>query len=153
MTKEITQTKQEVRDHLSMIGEYSVCAELHKRGIDANITYGNKKAVDIVILNDGRYWKVEVKTSKEKTTPTSFFQKYYDAEKAHPDFWVSVHYDPKTLGTVFYVLTHEEVKREQMIVNKMDKCEHIDGFDKIPYTQLESYKEKWETILNVVNNS
>jgi len=150
MTKEI---KQEARTFLSMAGEYGVCSELNKRAIDANITYGNKKAVDITITKGNKVWKVEVKTSKEKTTPTNFFQKYYDEEKKHPDFWVSVHIDAKTLQTDFYVLTHEEVKREQMIVNKMDKCEKINGFDKIPYTQLEPYKDKWETIINVVSNS
>jgi len=152
MAKKLNEQTKE-KEMLSMAGEYGVCSELYKRGIQASITYGNAKAVDIVIIKGNKAWKVQVKTSKEKTTPTGFFQKYYDEEKAHPDFWVSVHFDPKTLQTDFYVLTHEEVKREQMIVNKMDKCEEVkDGFDKIPYVQLEAYKDKWETIINVVSN-
>jgi len=147
------QEKQEVKTDIGMVGEYGVCAELHKRGIHASITYGNAKAVDVYIIKGNKAWKVQVKTSTKKTAHTKFFQDYYDEQKPHPDFWISVHFDPKTLQTDFYVLTHEEVKREQMIVNGMDKCEYIDGFDKIPFKQLEPYKDRWETILNVVNNS
>ena len=34
---------------LGMAGEYSVCAELLKRGHIASITVGNAKAVDIIV--------------------------------------------------------------------------------------------------------
>ena len=58
-----------------MAGEYGVCAELFKRGFDANITYGNMKATDIIILMpDKTYRRIEVKTSRETRFVTGFFQ-------------------------------------------------------------------------------
>ena len=40
------------KQQLGMAGEFSVCAELLKRGHNASITMGNAKAVDIVILKE-----------------------------------------------------------------------------------------------------
>ena len=37
------------KQRLGMAGEYSVCAELLKRGHNASITMGNAKAIDIVV--------------------------------------------------------------------------------------------------------
>ena len=67
---------------LGMAGEYSVCAELLKRGHNASVTMGNAKAVDIVVFQqDNTYRRIEVKTSRNKRFVTGFFQKYYDINK------------------------------------------------------------------------
>lgn len=76
------------KQRLGMAGEYSVCAELLKRGYNASITMGNAKAVDIVVLlQDQSFRRIEVKTSRNKRFVTGFFQKYYDkTQTQHPDF-------------------------------------------------------------------
>ena len=52
------------KQRLGMAGEYSVCAELLKRGYKASITMGNAKAVDIVVfMQDKTFRRIEVKTS------------------------------------------------------------------------------------------
>ena len=131
---------------LSLAGEYGVCSELAKREIRASITYGNQKSADIIITRDKKAYVVEVKTSKTKRIVTGFFQKYHTPETPHPDFWVIVHINPDTLSSDFYVLTHEEMAKEQMIRNNMTTWEHINGVDNIMLSQLEEYKNKWETI-------
>ena len=58
-----------------MAGEFGVCSELHKRGYDASITLGNKKAVDIYVVTAGnRQFCIEVKTSRNPRIVTGFFQ-------------------------------------------------------------------------------
>ena len=83
---------QEEKSFLSMAGEYGVCSELHKRKIAANITLGNEKAVDVVIISDNDVWKIQVKTTNKNKFVTGFFQKFLTPETTpKPDFWVLVH--------------------------------------------------------------
>ena len=99
---------QDEKYSLNMAGEYGVCAELHKREITANITLGNKKAVDIVIISDNKVWTIEVKTTNRNKFVTGFFQKFPTPDTMPcPDFWVLVHICPKTFLTGFFVLTHK----------------------------------------------
>ena len=37
---------------LNLAGEFAVCSELAKRNIQANLTLGNKKSVDLIILKE-----------------------------------------------------------------------------------------------------
>lgn len=143
------QSKEE-KDFLNLAGEYGVCSELQKRGISASITYGSAKAADIIITRNSRAWVIEVKTTKDKKTVTGFFQKFGTPETPHPDFWVIVHIDPQSLQSNFYVLTHKEMAKEQMIVNKMTEWVKINGVDNIQLAQLEKYKGKWDTISNLL---
>lgn len=39
-------SKTEEKYFLNIAGEFAVCSELAKRNIQANLTFGNKKAVD-----------------------------------------------------------------------------------------------------------
>ena len=135
------------KQQLGMAGEYSVCAELLKRGYNASITMGNAKAVDIVVfLQDQTYRRREVKTSRNKRFVTGFFQKYYDKTQTyHPDFWVLVYIDDEN-NSHFYVLTHEEMGDVQMKRNEMDTWEQINGCDNVLLRDIESFIDKWEKI-------
>lgn len=132
---------------LGMTGEYSVCAELLKRGCNASITMGNAKAVDIVVfMQDSTYRRIEVKTSRNKRFVTGFFQKYYDINQSpHPDFWVLVHIDENN-ESHYYILTHEEMGNVQMKRNEMDVWEKIDGCDNVLLKDIELFENKWEKI-------
>lgn len=139
--------------NLSKAGEYGVCAELSKRGFNASVTIGNAKATDIVIyLEDHTFKRVEVKTSRRTRFVTGFFQKYFDNCRIHPDFWVLVHIDAENVSH-YYVLTHEEMAEVQMKRNEMDEWERIVGCDNVLLRDLEPFKEKWETITSIKENS
>ena len=43
---------QEERYFLNIAGEFAVCSELAKRNIQANLTLGSKKSVDLIILKE-----------------------------------------------------------------------------------------------------
>ena len=62
---------------LGMAGEYAVCSELLRRGINASITMGNAKATDVVVfcktVNGNSYKKIEVKTTQTTKFVTNFF--------------------------------------------------------------------------------
>ncbi len=135
------------KQRLGMAGEYSVCAELLKRGHNASITMGNAKAVDIVVfMQDNSYRKIEVKTSCNKRFVTGFFQKYYDRTKSlHPDFWVLVHID-EDYKSHYYILTHEEMGNAQMKRNEMDTWERIVGCDNVLLKDIEQFEDRWEKI-------
>lgn len=134
---------------LSMAGEYGVCAELSKRGYDASITLGNAKATDVVIfLEDKSFRRIEVKTTRSTRFVTGFFQKYYDKDKIHPDFWILVQIDAENVSH-YFILTHEEMGKVQMDRNEMDDWERIEGCDNVLLRDLEPFKEKWETIESI----
>ena len=134
---------------LSMAGEYGVCAELCKRGFDASVTMGNAKATDIIIfMKDKSYRRIEVKTTRSTRFVTGFFQKYYDKDIIHPDFWVLVQIDAENISR-YFILTHEEMGIVQMDRIEMDDWERIEGCDNVLLRDLEPFKEKWETIESI----
>ena len=138
---------------LSMAGEYGVCAELLKRGFDASITMGNAKATDVMIfLDDKSFRRIEVKTTRSTRFVTGFFQKYYDKDKIHPDFWALVQIDEEN-NSHYYILTHEEMGEVQMKRNEMDKWEKIDGCDNVLLRDLDSFKEQWDKFENIKENA
>ena len=137
----------EEKHFLNLAGEYAVCSELAKRSIQANLTLGNKKAVDIIVLlNENKAKTIEVKTTNKNRIVTGFFQKYKTPETPHPDIWIMVIID-KLLSTRFFILTHEEVAMTQMKVNKLDNwAENKGGVDNIPIKDLLEFENKWEKI-------
>ncbi|MFZ1075763.1 MAG: hypothetical protein WAN50_05315 [Minisyncoccia bacterium] len=50
---------------VSIAGEFAVLSQLALRGYDANLTLGNTKSVDILVLDpdNGKLWQLEVKTN------------------------------------------------------------------------------------------
>lgn len=139
---------QQGKQLLGMAGEYSVCAELLKRGYNASITMGNAKAVDIVVfMQDKTYRKIEVKTSQGSSIVTNFFQKYFDKSQGdHPDFWILVHID-SLLNSRYFILTHEQMGNIQMSSNKMNNWEKVEkGCDKVLLVDLAQFENRWEKI-------
>ena len=58
------------KNTISLAGEFAVLSQLALRGIDANLTLGNTKSVDILASNPatGSMFRIEVKTSKITST-------------------------------------------------------------------------------------
>ena len=133
---------------LGMTGEYSVCAELLKRGYNASITMGNAKAVDIVVLlQDNTYRRIEVKTTQGTKFVTNFFQKkYFDPSQSHPDYWVLVHVDSNN-NSRFFVLTHQEMGDVQMQRNGMNSwAQNQGGVDNVLLKHIIVFENQWDKI-------
>ncbi len=137
------------RSFLSMAGEFGVASELNKREFSCSVTYGNTKAMDIIVLSKSdpnKYAVVEVKTTNTGKFVTGFFQKYYDPSVSHPDFWIFVHID-ESLQSQYYIFTHEEVSKLQMQVNKMTTICQIKGCDNIPLKNLQTGLNTWNKLI------
>lgn len=111
---------------LGLAGEYLVCAELLMRGYKAQLTLGNAKAVDIILLDNKShtYKTIEVKTSMHTSHVITNFAKYIDhntgkLKTIHPDFWIFVQFTNQqgVLNPVFYIATHQEVNNLQFTRN------------------------------------
>lgn len=61
------------RNSIAIAGEFAVLSQLALRGIDANLTLGHTKSVDILASNPqtGSMFKLEVKTSYDQKPTTS----------------------------------------------------------------------------------
>ena len=134
--------------HLSLAGEYAVCSELCKRGLDVSITFGNAKATDVILHHhpNGTYKRIEVKTSQTGRFVTNFFQKYYDKTlNNRPDYWVLVYID-KNGQMHYYVFTHEELGEIQMKRNGMTTWGKVNGCDNVLLRDIAVYEDCWEKI-------
>ncbi len=133
---------------LSLAGEYAVCSELLKRQIFCALTFGNAKAADIVITAPNAKTRiVEVKTSSSNRFVTGFFQKYPTPQTVpHPDFWVVVRIDSISHATRFFVLTHSEMAKVQMLRNKMRKWSRVNGVDNVLLKHVIPFENRWDKI-------
>lgn len=133
-----------------MAGEYGVASELCKRGYDASITFGNAKAIDVIITDLNKcnhYITIEVKTSRSNRFVTGFFQKYGVQTTKHPDYWVLVHIDKNNISH-HYILTHQEMGNIQMQRNGMTTWGPIvKGCDNILLSQIQQYMDQWNKIV------
>lgn len=130
---------------IGIAGEFRVLSECLLRGYNASITFGNAKATDLIVFHpDNSYSRVEVKTSKNgRNFVTGFFPKYIDESRLHPDFWVF--YLPRKIETsepdYFYILTHDEVRELQLMMNKGSITEPGKGVDNITLKLLQERVE------------
>ena len=140
-------TRSQQKYQLGMAGEYGVCSEILKRGMDASITMGNAKAVDILVFcPNGTLRRVEVKTTRSGRFVTNFFQKYYNKNAPHPDYWVLVYIDKQDVSH-YYVLTHDEMGDVQKARNNMTTWSQVVGCDNVLLKDVQTYKGKWNKIL------
>ncbi len=138
---------QEEKYNLNLAGEYAVCSELAKRNIQFNLTLGNKKAVDIIVLKEeNKAITIEIKTTNKNRIVTGFFQKYKTPDVPHPDIWIFVIID-KLLVSRFFILTHKEVAKIQMKRNNMNKWQEIkNGVDNLVLSDIIDFENKWNKI-------
>jgi hypothetical protein len=132
---------------LGLAGEYAVCSELAKRNIQANLTLGNNKSIDIILVDENNTaTTIEVKTTNKNRFVTGFFQKYKTQETPHPDFWILVTID-KTFHTRFFIVSHEELAKIQMARNKMTNwVENKNGVDNVLVEHVVDFENSWDKL-------
>lgn len=133
---------------IGLAGEYAVCAELAKNEINASLTIGNHKAIDIIATNptNNKSCFIQVKTSNTTRIITGFFQKYKTEKTPHPDFWIIVHFNNNVAQ--FYVLTHQEMGKLQMERNSMTEWREVIGVDNILIDSLMIFENRFDKITN-----
>lgn len=153
------------KDLLHLAGEYRVCSELLKRNVFATITYGNHKAVDVYAIGDRKKkaLRIEVKTSQLKRFVTGISQKGLDKSSDAPDFWVLCQMkagDTGVIGERFFVLSHDEICREQARVNRRCAEEYekkhghpstsTGGVDCVRLQYVEKYEDEWKKVVDAI---
>lgn len=86
-------TRQALKYHLSLAGEFQVAAQLQRLGVSASVTYGNAKNADVIVFNDegSKAVVVEVKsTSQSKWVVGS------RVPASEPKPWVFVYFPTDT---------------------------------------------------------
>ena len=142
------------KGQIGLAGEFRVASEILRRGHLANVTFGNAKATDIVVIgSQNRFIRIEVKTSKNnRSFVTGYYPKYTSPKETQPDLWV-LYLPNKGMssdGDRFFLLTHSEIGELQLIVNKGVKTEKGKGVDNIPLKVLLEHRtdseNRWELI-------
>lgn len=149
-------------DLLSLAGEYRVCSELNKRGLFATVTYGNRKSVDVYVIQDAprRAIRVEVKTSQRGRFVTRITQKRLEHSADAPDYWVLFLLRPRPgdeFEERFFVLSHREICRIQKKGNSIyarryrkthgKSPDEMAGVDNVRVEDVQKYENAWEKIL------
>ena len=97
----------------NLASEFHVLSILHRLGVDANLTLGNKKTVDIIVTNDeGDVITIDVKgIAKKYDWPADNIR----APKSGKHFVVLVSYEGKiedsSFGPKVWVIPHKKTKR------------------------------------------
>lgn len=146
-------TKQELKYHLSLAGEFYVAAELQRRGLHASVVYGNAKSTDVVAFFEAssRAAVVEVKSTAQSdwvvgdTVP---------APSDKPWVFVRVPTDVQTPPR-FFVMTqrelHDILTPGDLAYRERFKAKHGVEFKKgvvtLTLKEAEPHANQWEKIL------
>jgi hypothetical protein len=129
------------RDHqmIGAAGEFLTAGKLFKLGLQVGITYGNAKAIDLLVMNPatGRKWAVQVKTQYKKNCFPAKVERV-----SRVDIFVFVRLNAPSEQEEFFVVPGSAI---------LDAPQHFFGssFEKagsvpaINYGPLVEYKDKW----------
>jgi hypothetical protein len=155
---------QEQKYHVAMAGEFFVAAELQRRGYSAAVTFGNAKKADVVAssLSDERAVVIEVKTTSNREWVVGSRLPLESTKRPKP--WVFVYLPIEQLEPPsYYVLLQSDLYRELLPEDERYRNrfkELHDGEDygdrvgvvNFPRTLAEKYKDKWETITDLLHD-
>lgn len=136
--------------NLNKMAKEAICKKLQSFGLSVKIVPEQRKSFVVISKND-KTWKVRVHAGQKKNVVTKFFQKHDNTKL--PSFWINVHIDLDTNLHDYFVMTPQDVENMQFIENRRKKPREGEGVDNIGFDILKPYQNRWETILNVVNNS
>jgi hypothetical protein len=129
-----------------MAGEFLVTGKLFKLGLQASITLGNAKKVDVLAYNDitGKNFNIQVKTLRKSNC---FLIKKENIESDH--FYVFVVLNDFLKEEDYYIIQGKE------ILSDIDKYFGTSYTSDIPSTMtginlgpLKTYKNNWSIFLN-----
>jgi len=144
---------------VGMAGEFAVASELCRRGIFTQVTFGNRKKIDLLIDKDGKYLKIQVKAKQKRAWPGCRgvsgddilvlvdYEKKADGER--PDYYILTSEDWTDLLVSNY---QEKIDSGELVIDE-DNCpiwaNNYKGHS-LPAKQVTEHKEKWEKIFNLL---
>lgn len=123
----------------SFAAELFVAAELTKQGHVVTITFGNEKAIDILVAKGGNPQKMASIDVKGLRNPAPWALGNYKAKKKHPDIYVFCYLNKIDESPQYYIVPKKTVDK-------------ILGYAKngksawISFKEVHAYKNSWKSI-------
>ncbi|MHA1304694.1 MAG: hypothetical protein ACTSPI_13430 [Candidatus Heimdallarchaeaceae archaeon] len=148
-----------VSKHLvGVAGEFAVASELCRRGVNAQVTFGNRKKIDILADKGNKYLRIQVKSKQKRSWPGC-------RGVSGDDILVLVDYQKKddVKRPDFYILTAEDWLQllHENYQDKIDSGELVIGEDNcplwvknnyyghsLPAKEVTEHLEKWDKIIS-----
>lgn len=127
------------RNQTGFAAELFVAAELAKQGHLVTFTWGNEKAIDILVAKNGNTKKTVSIDVKGLMKPAPWALGNYRDKKKHPDVYVFCHLNKVGQSPEYFVLTKRQV--DGVIEYAKDKKS---GW--IYFNDIRKYKDRWSSI-------
>ena len=162
-----------LKEYLGIAAEYAVASELCRRGIYAQLTFGNRKRTDILVMTqNGDFLRLEVKAKQDKAWPNCkgisgknvflVLVDYADRDaKERPDFYVLGSGDWRNLVRRIVKETKEKTPKVRIEINGENCPIFLDQITKSghPYKGLsfgarrvQEHREKWDKIVGALTS-
>ena len=125
-----------------MAGEYFTLGKLFKKGLQAAVTVGNAKAIDILAYNtiNRKNYTVQVKTLRKKE---DFFLKEKNINSDH--IFVFIVLNEFGNDEEYYIINGSEIlKNINKFFGSTYKSENPSKMSTIRYKALKEYKDNWK---------
>ena len=125
-----------------MSGEYFTLGKLFKKGLQAAVTVGNAKAIDILAYNtiNRKNYNVQVKTLRKKE---DFFLKEKNINSDH--IFVFIVLNEFGNDEEYYIINGSEIlKNINKFFGSTYKSENPSKMSTIRYKALKEYKDNWK---------
>jgi len=124
-----------------MAGEYLTLGKLFKKGLQAAVTVGNVKAIDILALNpkNNKNFNIQVKTLRKKD---GFFLEVKNIEKDHIFVFVVLN-EFENIEKYFIVKGYEILKNLEQFFGSAYNKDKPSKMSAVKYTALKKYKDNW----------
>lgn len=148
----------ELKQYLSLAGEFAVAAELNLQGISASVSYGTSKNADVVAFGErNKLARIEVKATDKSRWPLGN-KVTQPTPKESNSFWVLVHFQGRhsLQQSKMFVMTHKEIHEiwrshadeyERKYERKNGKKFAGIGVPNVTLAQLEGFEERqWQKV-------
>lgn len=125
-----------------MAGEFLVLGKLFKKGLQASITFGNAKAIDILVCDpdNEKTYAVQVKTSKKKNN----FRELKGKEIKPDHIYVFVFLNDFENNEDFFIVKGSEIlKNVESFFGKKYNNDNLPEKGTVYWESLKEYKDNW----------
>ena len=156
---------------IGLAAEYAVASELCRRGIYAQLTFGNKKRTDILLMSENnQFITIEVKAKQGAAWPHCkgiygsrvllVFVDYANcSESERPDFYILTSKDWLVLVKERISVIQEKKPDKRIVIDKENVPVFVDEINKYgkPYrgisissNMVQEHKEDWNKIIKMI---
>jgi len=129
-----------------MAGEFLTVGKLFKMGLQATVTFGNAKAIDILAFNpkNGKNYNVQVKTSRKKDN----FRTLKGTEIKPDHIFVFIFLNEFKDNEDFFIVKGSEIlKNANKFFGSTYNNKNLPEKGTVNWKSLTEYKDKWDIFL------